>query len=175
MSGTMPHFASITEKRASGLANRTSAPSAICSPPPRQTPWTAAITGAGMRRQSHAASCAGLHAASAGVRLSSAAPARAALSGPSSANDLTSSPAQNASPAPWSTTARTERSSASVTAVSASAWNIFTSSPLRFFGRFSVTSATPDRAVRIRRWCDGARDGGRRVGRRRNGQPVPPQ
>ncbi len=52
MSGTRPHLISITAIRTSGAAIRMSAPSAICRPPPKQTPWTAAITGTGTSDQS---------------------------------------------------------------------------------------------------------------------------
>jgi len=47
MSGISPHRISSTDSWASGETRRRSAPSAICNPPPRPTPWTAAITGAG--------------------------------------------------------------------------------------------------------------------------------
>ena len=57
MSGTMPHFISITAKRASGAAMRISAPSASCMPAPKQTPWIAAITGSSIRCQIIATSC----------------------------------------------------------------------------------------------------------------------
>mmetsp|Transcript_37338 Transcript_37338/g.120331 ORF Transcript_37338/g.120331 Transcript_37338/m.120331 type:complete len:252 (+) Transcript_37338:306-1061(+) len=50
MSGMMPHLASIRENLHPGVAMRMSAPSAIWKPPPRQTPWVAAMTGAGTRR-----------------------------------------------------------------------------------------------------------------------------
>ena len=54
MSGIRPHLTSITDSRASGVAIRMSAASAICSPPPKQLPWTAAITGTGSLSQSYA-------------------------------------------------------------------------------------------------------------------------
>ena len=47
MSGTSPQWISRMLSFASGEAIRRSAPSAICSPPPRQLPWIAAITGTG--------------------------------------------------------------------------------------------------------------------------------
>ena len=56
MSGMIPHLPSSTDQRESGVAKRKSAASAICSPPPRQWPCTAAITGTGTRRQAQHAS-----------------------------------------------------------------------------------------------------------------------
>ena len=47
MSGIRPHLISSTDIRASGATMRMSAPSAICRPPPKATPWMAAITGWG--------------------------------------------------------------------------------------------------------------------------------
>lgn len=54
-----------------------------------------------------------------------------------------SSPAENARPAPESTTARSDRSAASVSPVAASASNMARSRPLSFSGLFNCTSATP--------------------------------
>ncbi len=51
MSGIRPQRDSITDSVASGAAIRMSAPSAICRPPPKQLPWTAAITGTGTSLQ----------------------------------------------------------------------------------------------------------------------------
>ena len=51
MSGISPWTISIAERRVSGAAIRMSAPSAICSPPPKQAPCSAAITGTGSSRQ----------------------------------------------------------------------------------------------------------------------------
>mmetsp|Transcript_10179 Transcript_10179/g.20736 ORF Transcript_10179/g.20736 Transcript_10179/m.20736 type:complete len:253 (-) Transcript_10179:401-1159(-) len=50
ISGMMPHLDSMTDSLAVGEQMRMSAPSATCRPPPKQTPCTAAITGAGTRR-----------------------------------------------------------------------------------------------------------------------------
>ena len=52
ISGISPHLTSMTDRRESRVAILMSAPSAICSPPPRQLPWTAAITGTGSVTQS---------------------------------------------------------------------------------------------------------------------------
>ena len=52
MSGISPHLISITDRRASGVAILMSAASAIWSPPPKQVPCTAAITGIGSAIQS---------------------------------------------------------------------------------------------------------------------------
>ncbi len=57
ISGTIPHFISITANLASGAAMRISAPSASWIPAPKQTPWMAAITGISMRDQTIATSC----------------------------------------------------------------------------------------------------------------------
>ena len=56
MSGTRPCLASITENSESGVAKRKSAASASCSPPPKQRPCTAAITGTRSLRQAQQAS-----------------------------------------------------------------------------------------------------------------------
>ena len=47
MSGISPQCTSRIDTREPGATILTSAPSAICAPPPMQLPWTAAITGAG--------------------------------------------------------------------------------------------------------------------------------
>ncbi len=56
MSGMIPHLASSTLHFASGAVMRKSAASAIWRPPPRQWPWTAAMTGTGSRRHAQHAS-----------------------------------------------------------------------------------------------------------------------
>ena len=69
MSGISPHLTSSTDMRASGVANRMSAASAIWRPPPRQWPWIAAITGTGTSSQPWAVRwnqlgtgpCSGIH------------------------------------------------------------------------------------------------------------------
>ena len=54
MSGMRPCLISMTDMRVSGATMRMSAPSAICRPPPKATPCTAAITGTGKVRQPQA-------------------------------------------------------------------------------------------------------------------------
>ena len=93
MSGTRPHLPSITLSRASGAAIRTSAPSAICRPPPKQLPWTAAMTGTGRSIQSVHARCARFDRRPSRSRMSSS------EIGPL-ISEATSSPEQKLGPSP---------------------------------------------------------------------------
>eukprot|EP00965_Chrysotila_dentata_P005931 194695-Pleurochrysis_carterae.AAC.4 len=77
MSGIRPHLASITENLQSCEETRRSAPRAIWKPPPRQTPCTDAMTGAGMSRHRYPTSCARLEALPSGRCSSSSMLARA--------------------------------------------------------------------------------------------------
>ena len=134
MSGIRPHLASITDSDASGLAKRKSAASASCSPPPKQCPCTTAITGTGSSRQAQQTcwkkfvDCPG-----------SLTKLRRVASGPAWPTALKSSPAQNESPAPVRTTARTSWSRAMRFGTSTSACIIGRSSPLSLSARLSVT------------------------------------
>ena len=113
-----------------------SAPSAIWKPPPRQLPWTAAITGTGSVTQSYAVRWKRFGTV---MSASSSPPFRPAS--PENALD-TSIPEQKLGPSPCRTTARTPGVAATSSAASTIAANIAWSSALCFSGRASVTVAT---------------------------------
>mmetsp|Transcript_31716 Transcript_31716/g.92143 ORF Transcript_31716/g.92143 Transcript_31716/m.92143 type:complete len:203 (-) Transcript_31716:48-656(-) len=144
MSGTSPHLASITLRLASGWAKRKSAPRAICSPPPKQMPWTAAMTGTGRVRQRKATSWARFAILPWG-RSSN----REAFKG-FDITDLISSPAQKALPSPLRTTARTPGMLCSCRAASRIEVNMSMSSAFNLSGRFKHTVATPAESVETR-------------------------
>jgi len=141
MSGTRPHLISSTDILASGATMRMSAPSAICRPPPRALPVTAAMTGTGISVQTYAARCpvarAGPPPGGSSTRALSRSPSRIA------ANEPKSRPAQKSGPSPDSTTARAPGSDLSRSPAVTRPANIAPSRALRFSGRFSRTSATP--------------------------------
>src|SRR5215207_2719451 len=125
-----------------------SAPRAIWMPPPRAWPWTAAITGTGSSCHAHA-TCWPRWVTPLGIRLLGASSAGAsfgaAVRSPLAIalNAEKSSPAQNDSPSPDSTTTRTSGIDFSCSPASRSPANIAPSSALRFSGRFMRTSAMP--------------------------------
>src|SRR4051812_8825115 len=136
MSGTSPHLASMTLRRASGAAMRTSAPRAICSPPPKTLPCSAAITGTGRSIQSVHTRCTTLpRCPSSRARTSSS------DTGPV-ISDATSSPEQKLGPAPCRTTARTPGVAPTSAAASRMPSNIAPSRALCLSGRSRVTVAT---------------------------------
>ena len=141
MSGTRPHLISSTDILASGATMRMSAPRAICRPPPRALPVTAAMTGTPISVQTYAARCpvarAGPALGGSSTRALSRSPSRIA------ANEPKSRPAQKSGPSPDSTTARTAGSDLSRSPAMTSPANIAPSRALRFSGRFRRTSATP--------------------------------
>mmetsp|Transcript_13152 Transcript_13152/g.40545 ORF Transcript_13152/g.40545 Transcript_13152/m.40545 type:complete len:248 (-) Transcript_13152:828-1571(-) len=95
MSGMRPHFASMTENFVPAAATRTSAPSAIWKPPPKQTPWTAATTGHGTPRHAWETACARLAASPSGRPRSSS---KFFFASVVPTTDLRSRPAENARP-----------------------------------------------------------------------------
>ena len=139
MSGTRPHFISMTDMRESGATILTSAPLAICRPPPKHTPCTAAITGMGNWRQPMATAWNRL--ALPCVRSASffAAPGESLSPAPIA---LISRPAQKALPSPDSTTTRTDLSTASVRCASTIPSNMSRSRAFILSARFKRTSAT---------------------------------
>ena len=137
MSGTSPHRASSTDHVASAVVNRTSAARAICSPPPKQWPCTAATTGTGTRRQAQQASWNRLV-----PRQGLGTNARPTLGG-SAMTVAKSSPAQKESPSPASTTARSVRSRRSSPAVRTRSSRVSSVRALSLSGRLSRTWATP--------------------------------
>src|SRR5262245_51870505 len=148
MSGTRPHLISMTESRASGDTKRTSAASAIWSPPPKATPWIAATTGTGISVHTQAARCAKLAGLSGRRARRSAAPPPPP---PRPMKLATSSPALKARPSPERTTARSERSAASLSPVATSAWNISGSRAFSLSGRARRTSAIPPSSFTLTR------------------------
>ena len=106
MSGTRPHLTSSTDNRASGVANRMSAPSAIWSPPPRQWPWIAAITGTGSLEPAVRGALEPVRDRPAQRRHQVVDP------GPVAITPATSRPEQKLGPSPCRTTARTPGSRA---------------------------------------------------------------
>ena len=145
MSGTRPQRISSTDIRASGATMRMSAPSAICRPPPRALPVTAAMTGTGTSVQTYAARCPALLAGpEPGGRSTwtlSRSPPRIAWKAPKSR------PAQKSGPSPDSTTARTPGSDLSRSPAATRPANIAPSRALRLSGRVMRTSATPSAIV----------------------------
>ena len=154
MSGTSPQRPSMIDSRASGATKRMSAPRASCSPPPKATPCTAAMTGMGASCQAQATRCAALARDSASRAVRSPLAARRSPASSIAWNDVKSSPAQNARPSPESTTARTDGSAATARAASGIAANIAGSSAFIFSGRLSRTSATPSHTVIVTRSSD---------------------
>src|SRR4051794_35507277 len=135
MSGTSPQRLSITLSFASGAAMRMSAPSAICRPPPKQLPCTAAMTGIGRSIQS-------VHARWARFARW---PLRCAMSSSETGpliSEAMSRPEQKLLPLPCSTTARTPGVPATSSAAARMPSNIAPSSALCLSGRFSETTAT---------------------------------
>ena len=114
MSGMIPHLPSSTDHVESGWAMRKSAASAICRPPPRQWPCTAAMTGTGSRRHAQQASWKVLVPAPRARHEGGRDPGRLPHHG------AEVEAAQKASPSPSMTTARTDLSRRSRRAVSIS-------------------------------------------------------
>ena len=149
MSGIRPQRTSSTDIFTSGATMRMSAPSAIWNPPPSATPWTAAITGAGISCHTNAACWPGfvISPPRRGVTFSRF----VSLSPAIAWNEPKSRPAQKARPSPDSTTARTDGSVFSASPVSTSAEKSAPSSAFIFSGRFIRTSATPFSIVQVTR------------------------
>jgi hypothetical protein len=120
--GTAPMRECVSANRASSLAMRKSQASANSRPPVTVTPLMAPITGTGNARSTSST-----------------------LGGISSPepNSCRSMPAQNARPAPVSTTARSPGSAASPSTADPSRPSSAAFNALSLAGRFSVTSATP--------------------------------
>eukprot|EP01139_Manchomonas_bermudensis_P001993 Amastigsp_a3434_25.p3 type:complete len:232 gc:universal Amastigsp_a3434_25:719-24(-) len=147
-SATIPRPTSATEKNASADARRTSQARTKSTPPPMQAPDTAAITGTAQFATRSNASCHGTmirervriprRAASTPASLSSSPPPRA------DATSRTSSPAENAFPSPYSTTART----AAMLAISRNTASISRKKArfieFRFSGLLKRTTKTPE-------------------------------
>ena len=110
MSGTMPHFISITAICTSGPAMRMSAPNASWQPAPKTGPCSAAITGTGTRVQIIATSCHWFVVPSPWLRGTRAAAGSSPIDLP---NPPMSMPAQKARPSPDSTTARASEAATS--------------------------------------------------------------
>ena len=148
MSGTRPHFISITAMRVAGWTTRMSAPLAIWRPPPKQTPWTAAMTGTGHLRQVIAACCARL--ALPCVRSTSFA---CGFEPPAAMLDR-SSPAQKARPSPDRTATRKPFISRRAWPASSTASNCAPSSAFILSPRVKRTCATPlsARSIETRSW-----------------------
>ena len=145
MSGMIPHLPSSTDQVESGDAMRKSAASAIWSPPPRQWPCTAAMTGTGSRRQAQQASWNVL------VPRHGRGTNAAATRRGSAITVAKSRPAQKASPSPSSTTARTDLSARRVRAVATSCSRVSSVSAFIFSGRLSRTRAIPRSVVQVTR------------------------
>ena len=108
MSGTRPQCTSRTDSCVSGWTMRMSAPRAICRPPPRAWPCTAAITGTGSSCHTQQ-TCWPRWVMPPGVIAPGLPSPPTGRSSPPAiaANDEKSRPAQNDAPSPDSTTART--------------------------------------------------------------------
>ena len=145
MSGTRPHLISMIDIRASGVRKRMSAPSASWKPPPKATPWIAAITGTGSCRQPHTACWGKLASPWVRAERSRFSPPAIPLPPVSfiAAKRPISRPAQNARPSPDNTTARTPFSWASRSVAATIASNIAASSAFILSARTSRTSAMP--------------------------------
>ncbi|ARX87811.1 hypothetical protein SMD44_07293 [Streptomyces alboflavus] len=122
----MPSFAGVTANTASSSANRRSHAAASWQPPPTQYPATAASVGLGK-----AASASSARTASSWARAGS------------SRSDEMSAPAQNVSPAPVRTSARTAGSPASPVSSGGSARHMSAVMALRLAWWSMTTVATP--------------------------------